>query len=294
MDRLQRAFHSLEGLSVGDALGGFFEFSQGAVSRRITEHIVPQGIWHWTDDTQMALALVAVLQETGGIDQDRLAVSLATRYERERGYGMASRAVLKGIRTDGDWRTHAARVFQGQGSYGNGCASRVPPIGAYFADDLEAVITHARRSAEVTHAHPEAGAGAIAVAVATAWAWRLRDTERPSRSAFIDLVLPSVPTSMVREKLLTARNLPDDTDVPTAVATLGNGSRATVQDTVPPALWCAGEQLDSYAEAIWPALAAQGDCDTTCAIVGGIVVMRTGVDDIPGRWRQAREPLPEY
>lgn len=44
MDRLQRAFHSLEGLSVGDALGGFFKFSQGTVSRRITERSVPQGI----------------------------------------------------------------------------------------------------------------------------------------------------------------------------------------------------------------------------------------------------------
>ncbi len=28
MDQLQRAFYSLTGLSVGDALGGFFEFAE--------------------------------------------------------------------------------------------------------------------------------------------------------------------------------------------------------------------------------------------------------------------------
>jgi ADP-ribosylglycohydrolase len=32
---------------------------------------------------------------------------------------------------------------------------RVAPVDAYFADDLEHVVEQARRSAEVTHAHPE-------------------------------------------------------------------------------------------------------------------------------------------
>jgi ADP-ribosylglycohydrolase len=48
----------------------------------------------------------------------------------------------------------------------------VPPIGAYFADDLEAAAFHAVRSAVVTHAHPEAQVGAVAVALAAALTWR--------------------------------------------------------------------------------------------------------------------------
>jgi ADP-ribosylglycohydrolase len=32
--------------------------------------------------------------------------------------------------------------------------------------------------------------------------------------------------------------------------------------------------------------------DTTCAIVGGIVAARTGLDAVPGEWLNAREPLP--
>lgn len=56
-ERLARARCSLRGLAIGDALGGFFEFSHGALSRRITQRQLPTGIWHWTDDTQMALSI---------------------------------------------------------------------------------------------------------------------------------------------------------------------------------------------------------------------------------------------
>jgi ADP-ribosylglycohydrolase len=35
-----------------------------------------------------------------------------------------------------------------------------------------------------------------------------------------------------------------------------------------------------------------GDIDTTCAIVGGIVVGAVGLAGIPADWRASREPLP--
>ena len=35
-----------------------------------------------------------------------------------------------------------------------------------------------------------------------------------------------------------------------------------------------------------------GDVDTTCAITGGIVAARTGVDAVPERWLRRREALP--
>jgi len=33
--------------------------------------------------------------------------------------------------------------------------------------------------------------------------------------------------------------------------------------------------------------------DTTCAMVGGIVSLRVGNDQIPSQWVEFREPLPE-
>jgi ADP-ribosylglycohydrolase len=46
-------------------------------------------------------------------------------------------------------------------------------------------------------------------------------------------------------------------------------------------------------EALWTAAGQHGDRDTLGAIVGGIVVLATGEDAIPARWRAAAEPIPD-
>lgn len=286
--RLDRARQALQGLAVGDALGGFFEFAGANARRRIAERWLPGAPWRWTDDTQMAGAVGATLQQSAGIDQDLLAANLVLRYERERGYGMASRAMLSRLRRGADWRTEAPALFGGNGPFGNGAASRVPPIGAYFADDLASAAEHAARSAVVTHAHPGAVAGAVAVAVVAALVWQQRD--RPlQRPELLGRALVLVPPGAVHDGLLLARDLPPETTAPEAAARLGSGREVSCQDTVPFALWCAATPHISFEEAIWLTLSGLGDCDTTCAIVGGIVVLRTGLADIPEAWLQACE-----
>jgi ADP-ribosylglycohydrolase len=177
-------------------------------------------------------------------------------------------------------------VFDGGGSMGNGGAMRAAPIGAYFAGDPERAAVEARASAEVTHAHPEGRAGAIAVAVAAAHVGSGGD--RPVE--MFETVLAHTPVGETREGVAKAARLPLEYDVRTAVAALGNGTRLTAQDTVPFALWCAARHLGNYEEALWTTVSGLGDRDTTCAIVGGIVVLgATG--RVPAMWLAAREPL---
>ncbi len=59
-------------------------------------------------------------------------------------------------------------------------------------------------------------------------------------------------------------------------------------------LWCAGSFLTDYEAALWHTASGLGDIDTNCAIVGGIVASRVGLDGIPAEWRQHREPLPTW
>jgi len=291
---LARAHLALAGLAIGDSIGAFFEFSQGRLSHYITSRTLPQGIWHWTDDTEMALSIFAVLRQCSRIDQDLLAASLASRYERSRGYGMSTRAMLRRIRQSGDWSEQANVIFHGEGSFGNGGASRVPPLGAYFAEDLSEIVVQARLSAEVTHAHSESIAGTIAVAIATALAWRFRLEKDISRQIFLEQVMAWIPDSTIRDKLVLASNLEGEENVYQAVSLLGNGQNATVQTTVPFALWCASDFRLNFADTIWQTLEGQGDCDTVCAIVGGITAMRVGYDGIPPMWQQSCESLPQW
>lgn len=290
---IMRARLSLEGLSVGDVYGEQ-AFNLRRLQAQIVTQNIPSGAWRYTDDTNMALSIYELLRLDGAIDQDKLAKSFARHFDPSRGYGHGARRLLMEIQNGGDWRVLARQMFGGQGSYGNGAAMRIAPLGAYFADDLDKVVEQARLSSEVTHAHPEGIAGGIAVAVAAAVAWRSAGNDAPNRAAFIDQVIPYVPESEVRSKLNRARDMGSNTSLDGVISQLGNGSEISAQDTVPFCLWAAGEFLSNYERALVTTAHARGDIDTNCAIVGGIVAVYTGIDAIPMLWRGAREPLPAW
>jgi len=291
--RMERARLSLDGLSVGDAFGQRFFYPPSAESL-IAERALPQAPWHYTDDTVMALAIVEILHRRGRIDQDELAGAFARRYRanRDRGYGGTAHGILAAIGAGSPWSVVAREVFSGMGPMGNGGAMRVAPLGAYWADDWDAVVQQARASAEVTHSHAEGQAGAIAVAVAAAWASRKGDgAVTGSGAQLLDVVIAYTPLGDTRKGLEQAWALPFDLSVQTAASLLGCGMRVTSRDTVPFSLWCAARHIDNHEEALWATVSGLGDRDTTCAIVGGVVAMATGKWSIPDDWMDAREPL---
>jgi len=290
--RLERALLSLEGLSVGDAFGERFFQPLGIATRMVERRETMPAPWGYTDDTEMALGIVQVLEEHGHMDQDALAKVFARRYRDNprRGYGAMAHEILASIHEGEPWREVSSRAFGGTGSMGNGGAMRAAPVGAYFAGDLERVVTEARASAEVTHFHPDGQAGAIAVAVAAAWASEWPRTHAPASRLF-EVVLDHTPPGATRQGLEAARALPLETLPVAAAMELGNGARVISEDTVPFSVWCAARHLAQYEEALWSTVSAMGDRDTTCAIVGGIVVLSAGHESIPAAWLTAREQL---
>jgi len=290
--RMQRALLALEGLSLGDAFGECFFDSSVVLTVLSAARALPAAPWNYTDDTEMALAIVEVLADHGSIEQEQLAQVFARRYRREprRGYGGTAHQILRAIGDGAHFATAAGQAFSGMGSMGNGAAMRVAPLGAYFAEDLEQVVAQARASAEVTHAHPDGQAGAIAVAVAAAGACTLpREPELGWR--LLELAIAHTPEGPTRQGLLKARSLPKGCSVELAVSALGSGSRVLSWDTVPFVLWCVAQQPDDYQEAMWRTVSGLGDRDTTCAMAGGIVALVTGRDGLPPSWLAAREPL---
>jgi ADP-ribosylglycohydrolase len=289
--RVDLMYDSLHGLSVGDALGAQF-FMVGRSQPDLVAGRPPAGPWEWTDDTEMACNLVTELRDHGQVDQDRLAHNFADRCEPYRGYGAGAVVILHKIRDGVPWREAAGAAFGGQGSCGNGAAMRVAPLGAYFADDLDKVVSEATLSAEVTHLHPEGIVGGVAVALAAAHAARARLAGvRPSPREFISSVLDRIDPGQTDRLIRRARALLPKS-AGEAAYELGNGSRTTAQDTVPFTLWVAANFLDDYPTAITTCVTAGGDVDTTSAIVGGIVAAYTG--SVPPEWLSAREPLPEW
>jgi ADP-ribosylglycohydrolase len=293
-ERLARARRSLEGLSIGDAFGERFFVDPVIIETRLRSRSVERpGPWRWTDDTAMALTLVNVLAEHGDVEGTTLARAWLEHYRREpwRGYGAGMHRLFEALAEGADWHEVAFALFDG-GSFGNGAAMRVAPLGAYFADDLDAVVEAARRSAVVTHAHEEGQAGAIAIAVAAAAARQTRALpESEAREQIFDEVLDRLLDSETRDGIEKARNTNLSFRVESAVGRLGNGSRISSQDTVPFCLWCIARHLRDYEAALWTTVAGLGDRDTTCAIVGGVVAVATDEPAFPKEWVERREPL---
>ena len=292
-----RAYASLDGLVLGDAFGdGWFTRSGEPVEELWAAREPRPAPWLWTDDSAMAFVLFAHLAEYGEVHPDRLAREFAAEYARDPGrkYGPSMHGVLRRIGAGEDRQAVTTAQFGGQGSYGNGAAMRVAPLGAWFREDLRTVGEQARLSALATHSHPEAVAGAVAVAIAAALAAAGAAGDAAPRAEVLREVAGQLPESDVRSGLLVAAGLPERSSVRHAASVLGSGTLISAADTVPFALWSAAGHPDDLVEALWQTLGGWGDRDTTCAIAGGVVAARTGTGGVPDAWWQAREDFPEW
>lgn len=273
-----RSRASLIGTAVGDALGDQLYLREDAEQRRL-----PAAPWRWTDDTEMACSVFHVLDRHGHIDAGALATSFAAHYDVDRGYGTGMDAMMRAVAHGADLRELAAQTFGGTGSWGNGGAMRIAPLGAWFAGDPARAAAEAEVAARVTHTHPEGVAGAIAVAVAAS----------VEPADMFDEVLRYTPPGQVQDGVRAAATMtgaePED-----AAETLGTGRQVSAPDTVPLALWVVARHPDDYEEAVWTVAPLAEDVDTLCAIVGGIIAGRVGEDGIPAAWREATEPLPSW
>jgi ADP-ribosylglycohydrolase len=142
----------------------------------------------------------------------------------------------------------ARRRREPYNSWGNGSAMRVAPIGTAY-DTLDEVLAQARRSAEVTHNHPEGIRGAQATAAAvflarTGW-------------AKVD-----IKTHIERD---FGYNLGERLDDIRSIYSLDVSCQGSVPQSI-----IAFLESDSYEDAVRNAISLGGDADTMACIAGGI------------------------
>ena len=295
----ERAGDALAGCRVGDALGESFFFGERevAVARVAGRRLPPtprRGYFAWTDDTLQSASVHAVLvAHAGSLPQDALAAHLADRLEPGRGYGGNARQLLLAVREGASWRQEAASSFGGAGSYGNGAAMRVAPVGAWHAGDPDRAAELARAQSEVTHAHHEAADGAAAVAAVTSVLAAAPVGAAPSARELLDLAADHAGEGRVRSGLVRAGGLLDAPLVQ-VVDQLGTGWEVAAYDTVPFALWAAVQAPHRFAATFWRTVAGLGDRDTTCAIACAVVAAHVGRAAIPASWDALVEPLPSW
>jgi poly(ADP-ribose) glycohydrolase ARH3 len=285
---LERFEGCLMGLAVGDALGARFEAqSPGYIRGRFstTDELLyadDDELWY-TDDTQMAIGVAETLVAHGRIIEERLCDAFVMNYQPTRGYGRGARAVIQEMGSGGDYRSVAQQYFPG-GSYGNGAAMRVAPVGLFFRDEHERVLEQARLSALPTHVHPLGVEGAELLALAVA---HVLQTERFDRGAFFEELLASCRSDEYRQKLEMASHI----EHASALPLLGNGIEAL--ESAPTAIACFALFPNSYEETIATAIFLGGDTDTIAAMAGALSGAYLGIGAIPDRLIKRLEETPK-
>jgi poly(ADP-ribose) glycohydrolase ARH3 len=268
----------LFGLAVGDALGGKFE-AQSADSVRArfpsSDHLIayPQEEIWYTDDTQMAIGISEALIERGEIVEEVLCRAFVANYLPSRGYGRGARAVLEAMEEGRNYRQVAEKHFPG-GSYGNGAAMRVAPVGLLFRDDHQRLWAQARLSALPTHLHPLGIEGAQLLALAVALC---SSTNHLDRATFFAELLAACESAEYRAKIEQAAHV----QTPGELAALGN--RIEALHSVPTAIASFALTPDSFESTVSNVIFLGGDTDTLAAMAGALSGAYVGVGRLPKR-----------
>ena len=217
------------GALAGDIIGSVHEFLQ----EKTMDFPLFVENSRFTDDTVLTIAVADCLL-TGSSYVDKF--HEYTRAYPDRCYGA------------GFWHWVESGSREPYNSWGNGAAMRVSPVG-FALRTLDDVLHEARRSAEVTHNHPEGIRGAQATAAA------------------IFLGRQSEPKATIRDFIQERFGY----DLNRSIEGIrpNYSFNESCQGTVPEAIIAFLESTD-YEDAVRLAISLGGDADTLACIAGGI------------------------
>ncbi len=275
----------LVGNAVGDALGSSFEgfwvsdLEFGGYSGR------------WTDDTHMMIGVAESLISCGGFDGGHMAQTFIRNYEEEpwRGYASGPPRVFRMIKRGYSWSEASKQLFNGLGSYGNGAAMRVAPVGLLYYDDQEELRSVAYAQSQITHAHGLGMEGAAIQAYSVALAVKADPSIKLDPYDFLGKIKDFTRSEVYRQKIEKCFELLNETNKRRVVRELGNGVEA--YNSVPAAIYSFSRNVDSFRDAVTYAISLGGDTDTIGAMTGAISGAYHGVEKIPEEWKNRLEKI---
>ena len=292
---------SLLGLALGDALGFVVEAAPTEVAFAYVRDCLLAGgagerahpsfpFGQYSDDTQLARALLLAVRDAGRWDPAAFAGRVAELFRegRDVGAGPGTRAAAHRLIDGAGWETAGTPPPYA----GNGSAMRVAPLGVLFATDRAMLRSAAVSQSLVTHRDPRCAAASLAVAGATALAIRPGPLDR---GPFLEELADLVACTSV-EVAAVVRGLGGWAHLPPAAAAAHlrairldpahldpwQGISAFVMPSLAWSLYAFLGSPDDYWATVCTAIAVGGDTDTMAAMAGGIAGARAGARALPG------------
>lgn len=285
MTDLQSKFiGALLGTAVGDALGAPVEGWRFTEVQSLDRAGVrwPMRSGRYTDDTEMMIGVAESLISRKGFDGADMARTFIRNYDPARGYGPGTKAALQRLRAGAHWSEASKGLFGGAGSWGNGAAMRIAPVGLFYYDDVDTLRMIAEHASQITHAHELGREGAVLQAIAVAFA------VRGERRGLLDALKGFAHQEEYRVKLqkLEALLEAESSTEEEIITELGVGEAAF--ESVPTAIY-AFLRFASFEASVTYAVSLGGDSDTIGAMTGALSGAYYGGEAIPAEWLERLE-----
>ena len=274
------------GSFLGDAFGVDFEGMSAEMARSHLHVLSEKFLRRYTDDTDMALSLAETMAERGKVDLEDIANKFTLHCDLTRGYAIGTIKAVRALRSGAAWHQVSRIVFE-NGSFGNGGAMRVSPVGLFYHQSSEDLRKAAMDQANITHVHRLGQWGAVMQAAAVGWAV-LQDPRKPLNKGEMVIHLREVlwPGPMEYQKALNeiekmfdqAEKLKSEE----VVRHLGHGVEAP--RSVPAASYISLAHSLDFLDSIRAAILLGGDTDTIAAMVGAIAGAHVGEKGLPMEW----------
>jgi poly(ADP-ribose) glycohydrolase ARH3 len=279
---------SLMGTGIGDALGASLEGWRRVDPDEVWALAEKRHTLTYTDDTHMMIGIAESLIENKGFDGEHMTRRFMENYSHEpfRGYGPGPPRVFRMIKSGEAWDKAAERLYGG-GSYGNGSAMRIAPVGVFYYDDLAKLKEISYKSSQITHAHELGKEGAALQAYAIALATQADPSLAFQGDEFLRKLTHFIRHEVYKQKLRRVEELLGEKDRSKVVAVLGHGIEAF--NSVPTAIYSFLSHPNSFEEAVIYAISLGGDTDTIGAMTGAISGAYLGIKAIPEKWQEKLE-----
>lgn len=273
-----RAIGALLGLAVGDAVGTTLEFKRRDTYPRLTD-MVGGGPFNlkageWTDDTAMAMALSASLEQCDRLDETDLMNRFIDWY-RNGSYSCTATCFDIGNTTSSALRRYEKTGNPIAGSTnpsdaGNGSLMRLSPVAVRFWHDREVLRDAAARQSRTTHASP------ACVEACTLYA---------------DMIADAIEGKGLDQILARKAETYGSLIGPIAEGSWRGRHRSTIEASgyvvhaLEASIWCVARSHDFESAVLMAANLGQ-DADTTAAITGQLAGAFYGASAIPAHWRE--------
>ena len=282
------------GCFLGDTFGSGFEGMRPDRAVFHLSNLSKKFIRNYTDDTDMTLALAESLVECSKVDPEDIAKQFSLSCDLTRGYAIGTIKAVLALRAGMKWYEVSRIVFQ-NGSFGNGAAMRVSPVGLFYHHNLSELEKAAMEQAHLTHVHPLGQWGAVMQACSVGLAVNQNPKESFRKGQMVTNlkeILWKGPIEYVRalnkiEEMVAQGRKLESREV---VRSLGNGVEAHF--SVPSAYYIAITYSPDFCDAIRAAISLGGDTDTIAGMVGAIVGAHVGEKGLPIEWIEQLEDGP--